>query len=131
MLTDPISDMLTTIRNGQNVGLAVVSTPASKMRENVLNVLKKEGYIRDFRRAEVRKNVNRIEIELKYHEGVGAIKEIWRVSRPGLRVYKPATDIQKVRNGLGISILSTSRGIMSDNEARRENVGGEVLCGVF
>lgn len=131
MHTDNISDMFATIRNGQSAKLAKVSTPASKMKENVLTVLKKEGFIRDFHKTEEEKGKPRIEIEVKYFEGKGAISEIWKVSKPGRRVYSAINDVSKVRNGLGISIISTSKGIMSDNEARQKNIGGEVICSVF
>ena len=131
MIMDPISDMLATIRNGQMAKLATVSTPASKERENILVVLKKEGFIREFSRQDAGKNKATITIELKYFEGQPAIKEVWRISKPGNRQYFPVTKLPRVRNGLGVSILSTSKGIMSDTDARRANVGGEVLCAVF
>jgi small subunit ribosomal protein S8 len=131
MIVDPISDMLSTIRNGQLAKLAVVSTPASKERENVLAVLKKEGFIREYSRKADGKVKARLEIELKYFEGQPAIKEVWRVSKPGNRQYFPVSKLPRVKNGLGISILSTSNGVMSDTEARRANVGGEILCAVF
>lgn len=129
-ISDPIGDMLTRIRNAQLRGMTVVSTPASKMRVRVLQVLEGEGFIRGF--TEVEKDGHRnIEIELKYYDGAPVIKEIKRVSKPGRRVYSSVGDIPLVRNGLGISILSTSKGVMSDNVARTENVGGEILCRVF
>ncbi|MEO0883060.1 MAG: 30S ribosomal protein S8 [Pseudomonadota bacterium] len=129
-ISDPIGDMLTRIRNAQLRGMTVVSTPASKMRVRVLEVLQAEGFIRGF--TEVEKGGHRnIEIELKYYDGAPVIKEIKRVSKPGRRVYSSVGDIPLVRNGLGISILSTSKGVMSDNVARTENVGGEILCRVF
>ena len=110
---------------------ATVTVPASQLRQNILLVLKNEGYIRHFTTKEVRKGITAIEIELKYLEGEPAIKEIWRESKPGRRKYSVVTDLEKVRNGLGISVISTSKGIMSDIEARRQNLGGEVLFGVF
>ncbi|MEM7662902.1 MAG: 30S ribosomal protein S8 [Pseudomonadota bacterium] len=129
-ISDPVGDMLTRIRNAQLRGMTVVSTPASKMRVRVLEVLEAEGFIRGF--TEVEKDGRRnIEIELKYYDGAPVIKEIKRVSKPGRRVYSSVGDIPLVRNGLGISILSTSKGVMSDNVARTENVGGEILCRVF
>jgi len=130
-LSDPLGDMLTRIRNGQQARKATVNAPASKLRENVLDVLQREGYIRGYSRANVRKGIDELVVELKYHEGAPAIRTIGRVSRPGRRVYSKIKDLPKVYNGLGISILSTPRGVMSDAEARAANVGGEVLCKVF
>mgnify|MGYP002620556834 FL=1 len=130
-MSDPLGDMLTRIRNGQRAGKSVVSSPASRLRANVLEVLKREGYIRDYSSAEVRTGVSELKIELKYHEGTPVISEIQRVSTPGRRVYSGIKDLKRVYNGLGISILSTPRGVLSDNEARDANVGGEVLCQVF
>jgi small subunit ribosomal protein S8 len=131
MLTDTISDMLTTIRNGQARSLATVSVPASTLRANILTVLQSEGYIRGFNKENVRKGIDRISIELKYSEGQPVIKEIWRESKPGLRKYTGAGSITKVKNGLGTAILSTSKGIMTDAQARRDNIGGEILFGIF
>ena len=130
-LTDPLGDLLTRIRNGQRANKAAVVSPASKLRVNVLDVLKREGYIRGYASAETRPGVSEITIELKYHEGQPVISEIQRVSKPGRRVYSKITDLKRVANGLGISILSTPRGVMSDAEARTQHVGGEVLCQVF
>ncbi|WOR13929.1 30S ribosomal protein S8 [Hyphomonas sp. FCG-A18] len=128
--SDPLGDMLTRIRNAQMRGMDKVITPASKLRARVLDVLQAEGYIRGY--AEVEKDGHKnIEIELKYFDGTPVISEIRRVSKPGRRVYSSKSDIPLVRNGLGISILSTSKGVMSDNVARSENVGGEILCRVF
>jgi len=128
--SDPLGDMLTRIRNAQMRGMDKVITPASKLRARVLDVLQTEGYIRGY--AEVEKDGHKnIEIELKYFDGTPVISEIRRVSKPGRRVYSSKSDIPLVRNGLGISILSTSKGVMSDNVARSENVGGEILCRVF
>ncbi len=129
-LSDPLGDMLTRIRNGQHARKAVVKSPASKLRSNVLEVLKREGYIRDYSAEGVAATAE-LQIELKYHEGEPVIKEIDRVSKPGRRVYSKVSDLPRVYNGLGISILSTPQGIMSDNEARAANVGGEILCRVF
>ena len=129
-LSDPLGDMLTRIRNAQMRGMSKVVTPSSKLRVRVLEVLINEGFIRGFTEVE-KDGHNNIEIELKYYEGQPVISEIKRISKPGRRVYSSVSDIPLVRNGLGISILSTSKGVMSDNAARTENVGGEVLCRVF
>ena len=129
--SDTIGDMITRIRNGQKAGLASVKCPASILREGVLEVLKNEGYIKGYETSEIRKGVEEIRIDLKYFEGQGAIKEIKRVSTPGRRNYSKTVDIPKVKNGLGIAILSTSVGVLADYEARKKNVGGEVLCYVF
>ncbi len=129
-ISDPIGDMLTRIRNAQMRGTGKVYSPASKMRVRVLEVLQAEGYIRGF--AEVERDGKRdLEIELKYYDGTPVIQEIKRISKPGRRVYSSVGDIPLVHNGLGISILSTSKGVMSDNVARNENVGGEIICRVF
>lgn len=130
-MTDPLGDMLTRIRNGQRVNKSVVSAPSSKLRLNVLDVLKREGYIRDYSERDVRTGIKEVDIELKYYEGAPVIQEIARVSTPGRRVYSKIKDLTKVYNGLGISVISTPRGVMSDAEARAANVGGEVLCRVF
>ena len=130
-MQDPISDMLTRIRNGQMRSKVNVSLPASKVKKAIANVLKDEGYIRDFKDLEVRKGINSIQIDLKYFNGNPVIKNIKRVSKPGIRVYSKISDLPKIYGGLGISILSTSMGVMSDNKARQKNVGGEVLCEVF
>ena len=130
-MSDPLGDMLTRIRNGQTARKSIVSAPASRLRENVLEVLKREGYIRSFSSAEVRPGISELKIELKYHEGAPVISELHRVSTPGRRVYSGIKDLKRVYNGLGIAILSTPRGVLSDNEARVANVGGEVLCQVF
>ena len=130
-LSDPLGDMLTRIRNGQKAGKATIVSPASKLRTNVLEVLKREGYIRGYQRDGAEDGGRELRIELKYHEGHPVIRDIARVSRPGRRVYSKVDELPRVFNGLGISILSTPRGVMSDNEARAANVGGEVLCRVF
>ena len=130
-MTDPLADMITRIRNGQRANKATVKSPASNLRANVLEVLKREGYIRGFDKVDVRPGIAEFNIELKYHEGQPVIREISRVSTPGRRVYSKIADLRRVANGLGITILSTPRGVMSDTEARAENVGGEVLCEVF
>lgn len=130
-MTDPLGDMLARIRNGQRANKNAITSPASKLRANVLDVLKREGYIRGYSQTDVRAGVTELTIELKYHEGKPVITEISRVSKPGRRVYSKIADLPRVANGLGICILSTPRGVMSDTEARVQNVGGEVLCKVF
>ncbi len=130
-MSDTLGDMLTRIRNGQTANKSVVDAPASRFRANVLDVLKREGYIRNFSQVEKRPGINEFKIELKYYDGKPVISEIKRVSTPGRRVYSTIGDLPKTYNGLGISILSTPRGVMSDNEARAAHVGGEVLCQVF
>ncbi|WP_316977243.1 30S ribosomal protein S8 [Shumkonia mesophila] len=130
-MSDPLGDMLTRIRNGQRARKDVIVAPASKLRANVLEVFKREGYIRGYSQYEVRPGISELKIELKYHEGDPVIREIHRVSKPGRRVYSGIKDLSRVYNGLGISVLSTPRGVMSDAEARAANVGGEVLCQVF
>jgi len=130
-MSDPLGDMLTRIRNAQRARMSVVMSPASKLRTRVLDVLQREGYIRGYSESEVRSGVRELRIELKYHEGQPVIKEIKRVSRPGRRVYTKIRDLPRVYNGLGIAVLSTPRGVMSDAEARTANTGGEVLCQVF
>lgn len=130
-MTDPLGDMLTRIRNAAMRGKGNVKTPASKLRGRVLDVLQDEGYIRGYSRTDFDGGKAEFEIELKYHEGRPVIREIQRVSTPGRRVYSSVKEIPAVHNGLGISILSTPKGVMSDSVARDENVGGEVLCRVF
>ena len=130
-MSDPLADLLTRIRNGQMAGKETISAPASNLRINMLDVLKREGYIRNYERYNVRTGIDEFRIELKYYDGEPVIKEISRISRPGQRVYARIKDLPRVYNGLGISILSTPRGVMSDSEARAANVGGEVLCQVF
>ena len=131
MMTDPLADMLTRIRNGLQARKSSVLTPASKLRGSVLDVLEREGYIRGYAAAESDTGKPAFSIELKYHEGRPVIADIHRVSKPGRRVYSGIKDLPKHYGGLGISILSTPRGVLSDNEARTQNVGGEVLCRVF
>ena len=127
---DPIGDLLTRIRNAQSRGLRKTSSPASRLRATVLDVLVNEGYLRGY--VEVEQDGKReLEIELKYYEGRPVIKEISRVSKPGRRIYSSVKDLKPVRNGLGIAIVSTPQGVMSDNAARDKNVGGEVLAHVF
>lgn len=128
---DPVGDMLTRIRNGQRAGLPSVRSPASRLRARVLDVLQREGYIRGYSQHETGPGRDELSIELKYLEGEPVIRQIRRVSKPGRRVYSSVKELPRVLNGLGISILSTPRGVMSDAEARAANVGGEVLCTVF
>jgi small subunit ribosomal protein S8 len=130
-MNDPLGDMLTRIRNAQMRGKSSVNTPASKLRRWVLDVLKDEGYIRGYSETEIINGASELEIELKYYEGQPVIQEIQRVSKPGRRVYSSVKTMPVVRNGLGISIVSTPKGVMSDNAARENNVGGEILCRVF
>ncbi|MEM8750210.1 MAG: 30S ribosomal protein S8 [Pseudomonadota bacterium] len=130
-MNDPIGDMLTRIRNGLMRGKGSVSTPASKLRASVLDVLQSEGYIRGYSRTDFDNGKAEIEIELKYYEGAPVIREITRVSKPGRRVYSSVKTLPRVANGLGISILSTPKGVMADHDAREQNVGGEVLCRIF
>ncbi len=129
--SDPIGDMLTRIRNGQRARKSTVLAPHSGLRTSVLEVLKREGYIRGYSEREERPGVVALEIELKYHEGEPVIREIERVSKPGRRIYSKIKDLPRVHGGLGIAILSTPRGVMSDSDARAANVGGEVICQVF
>ena len=130
-MNDPIGDMLTRIRNAQMRGKSTVSTPASKLRAWVLDVLADEGYIRGYERTSSTDGHGAIEISLKYFDGVPVIKELKRISKPGRRVYLGVKDIPQVRQGLGVSIVSTPQGVMSDANARAKNVGGEVICTVF
>lgn len=130
-VTDTLGDMLSRIRNAGLARKRTVVTPASSLRANVLDVLVKEGYIRGYEKVQVRPGINEFKIELKYYEGLPVIKEIQRVSKPSRRVYSKVKDLPKFYNGLGIYILSTPSGVMSDHEARAANVGGEVLCKVF
>ena len=130
-MNDPIGDMLTRIRNAQMRGKSTVSTPASKLRAWVLDVLADEGYIRGYEKTTSNDGHGAIEISLKYFDGVPVIRELKRVSKPGRRVYLGVKDIPQVRQGLGVSIVSTPQGVMSDAKARAKNVGGEVLCTVF
>ena len=130
-MPDPLGDMLTRIRNAQRAKKSEVVSPASRLRENVLEVLKKEGYIAGFEKVNVRSGIDELRIKLKYFEGTSVITEIYRVSTPGRRVYSSVKDLPRVYNGLGISIISTPSGVMSDHDARKANVGGEILCQVF
>jgi small subunit ribosomal protein S8 len=130
-MTDPLGDMLTRIRNAQMRNKSKVVTPASKLRGNVLEVLQKEGFIRGYSRTDFDGGKSEFEIELKYFDGEPVIRKITRISKPGRRVYSSVKSLPTVANGLGVSILSTPRGVMSDHEAREQNVGGEVLCSIF
>ena len=130
-LVDPIGDMITRIRNAQMRLLNNVKIPNSKFRAKILHVLKQEGYIADYKTIADEKNKNFLFVNLKYNEGLPVIKEIKRVSKPGRRIYAKADSISKIQNGLGLAIVSTSKGIMSDNEARTQNIGGEIICRVF
>jgi small subunit ribosomal protein S8 len=128
-LSDPLGDMLTRIRNGQQARLPRIKSPASRLRMNVLEVLRREGYIRGYSRED--EGHQELAIELKYHNGEPVIRQLKRVSKPGRRVYSGVENLPRVSNGLGIAILSTPRGVMSDAEAREAHVGGEILCTVF
>ncbi|MBC7137789.1 MAG: 30S ribosomal protein S8 [Defluviimonas sp.] len=130
-MNDPLGDMLTRIRNAQMRGKSTVKTPASKLRAWVLDVLKDEGYIRGYDKVTAPTGLPELEISLKYFEGTPVIRELKRISKPGRRVYMSVKDIPSPRNGLGVSIVSTPKGVMSDANARTANVGGEVLCTVF
>ena len=130
-MTDPLGDMLTRIRNAIMRKKGKVSTPASKLRARVLDVLQSEGYIRGYSQVDFENGKSEIEIELKYIVNVPVIREITRISKPGRRVYVSVKSIPQVANGLGISILSTPKGVMADHEAREQNVGGELLCRIF
>jgi small subunit ribosomal protein S8 len=129
--SDPLGDLLTRIRNGQQARKESVLTPASKLRAHVLEVLQREGYIRGYSAQETGAGHNELRVELKYHEGDPVIRFIERVSKPGRRVYSGVKELPRVKSGLGIAIISTPRGVLSDAEAREQNVGGEVLCTVF
>ena len=130
-MTDPISDMLSRIRNGLQVKKASVQCPSSRLKLAVLEVLKKEGYIRDYKLSNSDKKKPIVEIDLKYFEGIPTIKEIVKISKPGMRVYRSMKDMPNVRNNMGISIVSTSKGVMTNHSAREANLGGEILCRVF
>ena len=130
-VSDPLGDMLTRIRNAQMRNRPKVSTPASKLRARVLDVLREEGYIRGYAEIEYGGGKTEFEIELKYYDGAPVIRDIKRVSTPGRRVYSSVSELPTIANGLGVAILSTPKGVMSDTRARAENVGGEILCSVF
>tara|TARA_Y100001970_G_scaffold143916_1_gene176811 strand:+ start:1435 stop:1833 length:399 start_codon:yes stop_codon:yes gene_type:complete len=130
-LADPIGDMLTRIRNGQMRSLKNIVIPFSNFRLKILEVLKKEGYIINFKITDSKSKIKTLSVDLKYYEGEPVIKEIKRVSKPGRRVYSKATSIPRVLNGLGVAILSTSKGVMSDSDAIKNNLGGEIICRIF
>ena len=129
--TDPIADMITRIRNAQLRTLSTVNIPSSKFRAKILDVLREEGYISDYKFSSDKKNKGSLLVNLKYNDGLPVIKEITRISKPGRRIYTKANSIPKIKSGLGIAIVSTSMGIMSDNDARSKNIGGEIICRVF
>ena len=128
---DPIGDMITRIRNAQMRSLSNVVIPASKFRAKILDILKKEGFIAGYKFLDNEKEKNSLSVDLKYENGSPVIKEIKRISKPGRRIYAKADSIPRIQNGLGVAIMSTSKGIMSDNEAKNQNVGGEIICKVF
>lgn len=130
-MSDPLGDMLTRIRNGQMANQDVIKAPASNLRANVLSVLKDEGFIRDYSKKDTERGLPELQIELKYSNGQPVIQYIKRISKPGRRVYSNVAKIPRIYNGLGIAILSTPKGVMTDHKAREENVGGEILCEVF
>ena len=130
-LVDPVGDMLTRIRNGQMRSLNNIEIPFSNFRTKILDVLKKEGYIINYEISDNKNKIKSILVKLKYYDGQPVIKEIKRISKPGRRVYSRATSIPKVLNGLGLAILSTSKGVMSDVEATKNNLGGEIICRIF
>ncbi len=130
-ITDPIGDLLTRIRNGQIRGKSKVTSPNSRLRTSLLDVLQSEGFIRGYAEVEFKDGLKQLEIELKYHEGRPVIRELKRVSTPGRRVYASVKELKPHRQGLGVSIVSTPQGVMTDTAAREKNVGGEVLCQVF
>tara|TARA_B100000780_G_C21032027_1_gene413819 strand:- start:392 stop:790 length:399 start_codon:yes stop_codon:yes gene_type:complete len=130
-LMDPIGDMFTRIRNGQMRLKSTIDVPASNFRLKILEVLKSEGYITNYVIEKKENNKKNLKVDLKYYEGLPVIKEIKRVSKPGRRIYSSATSIPKIQNGLGLAILSTPKGVMSDNDARKNNIGGEIICKVF
>ena len=128
---DPIGDMITRIRNAQMRSLSKVEIPGSKFRAKILDILKKEGYIANYKFVTDEKNKNNLSVDLKYVNGSPVIKEIKRISKPGRRIYARADSIPTIQNGLGLAIVSTSKGIMSDSDARVKNIGGEIICRVF
>ena len=129
--TDPIGDMFSRIRNGQMRSLNSIDIPSSNFRKNILKILKEEGYIKDYYIEKSENNKIKLKINLKYYEGDPVIKEIKRISKPGRRVYSRANSIPRVMNGLGLAILSTPQGVMTDAEAKKKNIGGEIICKVF
>ena len=130
-LTDPVGDMFSRIRNGQLRQLKTIDVPSSNFRLKILEVLKQEGFILNFFIEKIEKNKKVLKVDLKYYEGMPVIREIKRISKPGRRVYSRATSVPKIQNGLGLAILSTSKGVMSDSEARKNKIGGEIICRGF
>lgn len=130
-MSDPLGDMLTRIRNGQKAQMKKITCPASSMRANVLKVLKDAGFIRDYREQAAATGHKELVIELKYESGQPVIRELRRISKPGRRVYSAAKEMPRFYNGLGLTVVSTPQGVMDDQQAREQNVGGEVLCQVF
>ena len=130
-LTDPIGDMFSRIRNGQMRSLHSIDVPSSNFRRNILEILKNEGFIKDYYIEKSENNKINLKVNLKYYEGNPVIKEIKRISKPGRRVYSRATSIPRVMNGLGLAIISTPKGVMTDTEARKNNIGGEIICRIF
>ena len=130
-IIDPVGDRITRIRNGQMRSSSTIEMPASKFRTKILDVLRDQGYISNYKLSIDKNKKNNISVNLKYKEGMPVIREITRISKPGRRVFTKADSIPKIQNGLGIAIMSTSKGVMTDNEARKENIGGEILCKVF
>ena len=128
---DPIGDMFTRIRNGQMRSLNTINVPASNFRQNILDILKSEGYINNYYIEKLENNKINIKVDLKYYEGLPVIKEIRRISKPGRRVFSSAESLPKINNGLGIAIISTPKGVMTDIDARKQKVGGEIICKVF
>lgn len=131
VMSDPVADMLTRIRNAQQAGLNRVTCTVSKHKEQILNLMQREGYIRGFKQREIRKGISQFDVDLKYYDGTPVISFIKKVSKPGRRVYSDVNALPKVYNGLGIAIISTPKGLMTDAEARQANVGGEVICQIF
>lgn len=130
-MSDTVADLLTRIRNGQRAEKKTVKAPYSKFKMSILEVLKSEGFIKNFKSSELRKGISEIEVELKYFEDKPVIQTVKRISKPGCRVYSKISDLKRVSNGLGVSILSTPKGVMTDVKARQLNVGGEIICQVF
>ncbi len=130
-MSDPIADMLTRIRNALMVGKKKIEVPASKLKKSLLQIFKEQGYITGFSERQIKENIFVIDVKLKYYEGRPAIFEISKVTRPGRRVYTESTNLPQVKGGLGVAIISTSKGLMTDAQARQANVGGEVLCYVY
>ena len=130
-MTDPIADMITRIRNGQRAFLSFVHSPSSKLRLSILASLESEGYIKGFKQVKDKSGKDSIKIELKYHDGQAVISKIDKLSKPGRRIYSSIASLKKYYNGLGVVIISTSKGVMTDHEARMNNLGGELICSVF